>query len=86
MARFSYALVVAFILMGAGLGYTVHDEIRMILIWLHICLRNGSVVCPLHFATSTVTTGRTSEAWLNCESVVSIPLGSVNHEYSISCL
>lgn len=69
MARFSYALVVAFILMGAGLGYTVRDEIRMILIWLQICLRNGSVVCPLHFAT-TVTTGRTSEAWLNCESVV----------------
>ncbi len=24
---------------------------------------------PLHVATSTVTTGRTSEAWLNCESL-----------------
>lgn len=69
MARFSCALF-AFILMKAGLGYTVRDEIRMIFGWLHIGQRNGSVVCPLHFATSTVTTGRTSEAWLNCESLV----------------
>ena len=69
MARFSCALF-AFILMGTGLGYTVRDEIRMIFIWLHIGPRNGSIVCPPHVATSTVTTGRTSEAWLNCESLV----------------